>query len=188
MDVWKKIQLSPFVPPIWTLVGSVPGVAGPPGPAGPRGSSGLSSSIGLISIVTGITDGSSASVGIVGETVSASLASGSAVSLVADTAKTVTSISLTAGRWMVYGLVGYFGAATTVISYCQSGTSTTNNTLPAEQFRSLIYNQSTNTSPQMPCPPQFINVNGTTIVYLIARAGFTTSTCGGYGGILAIRI
>ena len=66
----------------------------------------VSRSTGVVTLangLAGVTTNSNAAAGIVGEYISSSIASGSAVSLTTGVSANVTSISLTAGDWEVYG-------------------------------------------------------------------------------------
>jgi len=138
--------------------------------------------------ITGVSDASDAATGIVGEYIESSIASGSAVSLTTATAKTVTSISLTAGDWIVDGVVAYKSAVTANTATNQSGISTTNNTIGAlgtycqdSPMAVLVADQA------YTLPSVRISISATTTVYLIAKSTFTISTNAAYGQIKAIR-
>lgn len=153
--------------------------------------------------IIGVTDASNASAGSVGEYVSSTIAAGSAVSILNATSKTITSISLTAGDWDVWGELIITGAATTKFTSLIAGISTTNNTLTTfpttsgstTQLKGPIDNASattfwrpgTNSTPIMPLSPCRINITSTTPVYLIANAEFTIDTASAYGKICARR-
>jgi len=83
--------------------------------------------------IVGTTTNNNANAGSVGEVVSSSVAVGSAVSLTtaagAFTGKTITSISLTAGDWNVFGIVGINMAATTNFTASAGGINTVADTL-----------------------------------------------------------
>jgi hypothetical protein len=144
--------------------------------------------------ITGVTDASNASAGSVGEYISATLSSGSAVSLTTFTAKTVTSISLTAGDWDVTGVMNMFFGATTNVVAAYGGASTTNNTLGANNtFTGTLYATTGAVlgdvlQTRSPIPMQRISISATTTVYLIAFASFTVSTVNAHGEIRARRI
>ena len=143
-------------------------------------------------VVSGRTDGIAASAGNVGEILSTTLASGSAVALVTATAKTVTSVSLTAGVWAVSGIVQYTSAGTTTSTRLDAVISLTNNTSTTLGTTALTrYNSSnTGTNPGygIPVGPVYLNLAATTTVYLVAVADFAVSTLSAYGQIQAIRI
>jgi hypothetical protein len=144
----------------------------------------------------GTNTNDAAAAGNVGEYVSATLASGSATSLVTATAKTVTSISLTAGDWDVRGCVAFTNTATTNYTVVSGGISQTANTLPtnmdldtASRFQ-LVKAAGTTGAGSFghnlaPCR---ISLNATTTIYLIAFATFSASTVNAYGWISARRV
>lgn len=141
------------------------------------------------SVMTGVTDASSAAAGKPGEVISASRAVAAAISLTSGTALTVTFISLTAGDWDIYGSVYFLPAGSTVISLIAPGTSLVDNTLGAEDH--YFQDKSTNTAGgtmHYPAPYRRLNVSGTTVVYLIAFASFSVSTCTVAGYISARRM
>src|SRR5579859_5624451 len=93
---------------------------GPPGPTGPAGPQGATGPTG--------PQGPAGSPGIPGTIVSSNQALGT-VSLANNTATNVTSISLVAGTWLLYGNVE-FGDNTTTYSSLQGWLSTTSATFP----------------------------------------------------------
>lgn len=138
----------------------------------------------------GITDGSSAASGIIGEMISASVARASAVTLTTSSPANVTSILLPAGDWEVEGTIGFANAATGV-SYYFAGVSTASATLPTSDNGGLFclpgsfgagYDASFPTG-RIP-----INSSGSTRVYLVGEANFTSGTMGGFGRIWARRV
>lgn len=147
-------------------------------------------------VLKGTTTNNSAATGIVGEYVSAVVLVGSAVSLTTATAKTITSISLTAGDWDVWGDFGPDGAATTVIQNISGGISLTNNTMPTEAADNatamtsgtVSFTIGTHSLPYYNLTPARISIASTTTVYLIMQLTFTTSTATGYGKICARRV
>lgn len=128
----------------------------------------------------------------IGELLTATRASASATSLTTATPKTITSVSLTAGDWDVWGVVDYIPAATTTTAYIQQGISQTDNTLGTQDtftacsggnlsgtvLGSLIAENT---------PHQRISLASTTTVYLIGNASFAISTLTAYGSIFARR-
>jgi hypothetical protein len=144
--------------------------------------------------VVGTTTNDDAAAGSVGEYVSATLAAGSATSLTTTTAKTVTSISLTAGDWDVDGAVNFLLGGTTNVVALYGGISTTNNTLGANNTFTGVTNAAAGivyspTYQVRTAPPiQRISLAATTTVYLIAYADFTVSTATAHGLIQARRV
>jgi hypothetical protein len=125
------------------------------------------------------------------EFVTNTVATGSSVSLTTATAADVTSISLGAGDWDVWGVVDYTPAASTSITNQTQGISTTSATLGAQDtFSSLtLAAEVPGASPEsaLPTPVVRLNLSTTTTVYLVAKATFTVSTLKAYGTINARR-
>lgn len=139
----------------------------------------------------GITDGSSAAAGYIGEVVTASLAIGGQ-SLTTNTAKTLTSISLTKGDWMISGNVGFTAAASTVPTKLIGSISTTNDVHATSpnggafaQIEATLGTASTNV---LTLAPMRVNITTTTTYYLVATATFTVSTLTGHGSVTARRL
>lgn len=141
----------------------------------------------------GVTTNSNASAGNVGEYINAELVAASRVSMTASVAKTITSISLTAGDWDVDGAVFFFPAATTTVNNYISNISLTNNTLDQtilSRWKKVTFGAGIVTGQD-----QFtvsthsrVSLASTTTVYLIGYTVFGTSTMEAYGSIEARRI
>lgn len=142
--------------------------------------------------IKGISTNTNAAAGSVGEYISSTVLSGSATSLVSATAKTVTSISLTAGDWDVSGFVGLLFAATTNTTFLAVSFSTVNNTNGGEGNIAILQYGAGGIVPgsqtQHPIQTIRVSLSGTTTYYLVANCGFTISTCGGFGTIAARRV
>lgn len=154
--------------------------------------------------IVGTTTNDNAAAGKVGEYISSVVLSGSAVSLVTGTAKTITSISLTAGDWDVWGELWLTGGGTTQITIIQAGINTVNNTQPTVPADGtsftidasgatttavgVIWTIGGTAAPNQPVNTCRISVSGTTTVYLIATVSFSVSTCSGFGKICARRV
>lgn len=142
--------------------------------------------------IVGTTTNDNAATGSVGEYVEATVASGSAVALVTATAKTVASISLTAGDWDVRGVVQYVSGGTTTSTLLDANISLTTNSSGTLGTTSLArYNSSnTGTNPGygIQVGPHRISIASTTTVYLTALGNFATSTLSAYGQINARRV
>jgi len=138
--------------------------------------------------IIGTTTNDSAAAGKVGEFVSSSV-SGAAVSLTTATGASVTSISLTAGDWDVYGALTYSLNASTVVAYLGGGASATNNTLPAANYYFLTsYTNVSGVAPTITIPRQRFSLSTTTTIYLIAFASFSVNTASAGGFIEARRV
>lgn len=142
--------------------------------------------------IKGTTTNDNAQAGSIGEYIQSTVASGSAIGMSSGTPLNVTSISLTAGDWDVWGIVGFTPAGSTAISSVIAGISTTSATLPANpQNGSYLYlplTFPTGTTPIAPVGQVRLSLSSTTTVYLVAQSAFSTSTNAAYGGIFARRM
>tara|TARA_R110000868_G_scaffold285682_5_gene546154 strand:- start:4271 stop:5128 length:858 start_codon:yes stop_codon:yes gene_type:complete len=144
--------------------------------------------------IVGTTTNNSAQAGSVGEYIESRVVQGSAVSLTTATSANVTSISLTAGDWNVSGMVAFDGGATTILQAATGGASSTSATLSGSlDYSSLCFgsggvvaNLIQNT--RIAIPTLRFSLSGTTTIYLVANAIFTTSTEVAYGQISARRV
>jgi hypothetical protein len=139
----------------------------------------------------GVTDASNAAAGYIGEVVSSTIAIGSATSLTTATGKTITSLTLSAGDWMVSGNIGFIAAAGTLPTVLTASISATNNTQATSpnsgafaQIATAFTAASTNV---LTLAPIRINISTSTTYYLVATATFTVSTLTGYGALVARR-
>lgn len=142
--------------------------------------------------ITGTTTNNDAASGIVGEIISATVASGSAVALTTATAKDVTSISLTAGDWDVWGTVCFTANALTTATVFQGGINTTTNTLPTPPGGGAYFQESLSvgaggTEPCHSVGMMRQSLSGTTTVYLDAQSTFAVNSMSAYGYIGARR-
>lgn len=133
---------------------------------------------------TGTND--SAGSGYVGELIQSVISTGSAVSISNGTAKDLTSISLTAGDWDVYGNinVAYTGNYTGLLVWCSLTSATTPDSSLLNQH-SNGSNGSNNIG--LPAPFFRVNIASTTTVYVSALAQFSTGSASMSGGIYARR-
>lgn len=141
--------------------------------------------------IVGTTTNNSANAGSVGEFVSSNVPSGSAVALTSNASANVTSISLTAGDWDVWGSVGIVTGGSTVVAGEQAAISTTSATLPTfpggggQYFFPLTL--PTGQGMLAPLGTTRLSLASTTTVFLVAQFNFATSTCSAYGFIGARR-
>ena len=138
----------------------------------------------------GTTAADNASAGTVGEFISSQITAASPVSYTTSgTVQNLTSISLTAGDWDVWGNIYYTPAGSTVLQRCLTAINTTTHTLPDN---SLVTDISLPVGTGVPfgttAPMQRINVSGAATAYMIADALFTTSTLTMCGIICARRV
>lgn len=142
--------------------------------------------------IIGTTTNNDTSAGNVGEFISSVIPFASATALTNVTAKNVTSISLTAGDWDVWGNVGFGGGGTTTVNTVIAWTGSTSATLPDPSlYNEVTYNPASAAfavgAIAFQVPTQRFSLSGTTTVYLSAYASFAVSTCTAYGGIYARR-
>lgn len=137
--------------------------------------------------IIGTTTNDSAAAGSVGQIISSSVPAASAIALTTITAANITSISLSAGNWNVYGnVIGVFtGNSTALQCWC----SLTSATVPDVSLTTL-FNYASTATLSVGGPTPYINVKlaAPTTVYLSAFVTFSTGACGGSGNIYAIRV
>lgn len=143
--------------------------------------------------IIGTTTNDNAAAGSVGEFVTSVIGSGSPVSLSNGTAANITSISLTAGDWDVWGNVGFTGNVLTTFFAGRGWISTTSATSPDPSlFSQQVYPTGptifTVSLPAFDAPALRFSLASTTTIYLSVLASFATNTCSGFGGIYARRV
>lgn len=140
----------------------------------------------------GETTTGSATAGNVGEYVESIITSGSATSLTTATAKTVTSISLTAGDWDIRINPSFIPAATTSVTQIGGYISLVNNTTDVTAGRWAQMPMAAVVSGgqgfSINVPPYRMSLSSTTTVYMVVSATFTVSTMTAWGIISARRV
>ncbi len=129
--------------------------------------------------------------GAIGEHTSSVIVAASAVTLSTGATKTVTSIALTAGTWIVSGAVAYGGGAITgTITQAHVATVT-------DAVTGSVLGESWFLSPTMPTaasnssiaiPPFRVVLTAAASRYLTATGTFTVGTMSAYGSIVATRM
>ena len=146
--------------------------------------------------IIGTATNDNANAGNIGELIESRVARGSAVSLSSNVTANVTSISLTAGDWDVWGAVGLTANGTTSFTRFDSAISTTSATFPTFGASGGDAYARLNTAAIVPAStidfifplsPIRMSLSGTTTVYLINATTFSASTTGAYGYIGARR-
>lgn len=167
-----------------TVLSASPTFTGTPVLATPSATSlTFTSTTGLV----GTTTNDNAAAGSVGEFVSSNIAAASAISISSNTPKNLTSISLTAGDWDVWGN-GVVVSAGNSMTETFVGISTSTGTQPDLSLVAQYLTSLTNMgSMGLNAPMQRISLSGTTTIYLVVTAVFSTSTATMYGGIYARR-
>jgi len=139
----------------------------------------------------GTTTNDNADAGVVGEFVSATRAVVSGVALTTATGATITSISLTAGDWDVFGRVGMYNLTAATWTYFYGAISTAPTSFGTEDYTvdkpdgasAAIANF------QFVVPQQRISLAATTTIYLVCSPGFVGgSGVVGFGSIGARRV
>lgn len=135
--------------------------------------------------IVGTTTNDNTAAGKVGEYVESQIVIASHISISNSTAKDLTSISLTAGDWDVWGSI-YFefsGLSTSYISWVSSTSATfPDNSLLAENS----YPAATGLNVGLPVVMRRFSLSGTTTIYISAFGVFTTGT-GNISGIISAR-
>lgn len=136
--------------------------------------------------IVGITSGAAITAGSIGEQI---VGTGTAVSLVNGTAKSITSVALTAGNWLIYASAALQPAGTTTVSAVYVGVSATTNTLPAIPFyagnniASPAGDVEAFTAPVFP-----VNNSGSVTYFCVMVANFAVSTATSTCQMTAVRI
>ncbi len=142
--------------------------------------------------IIGTTTNDNAAAGSVGELIESEIQSGSPVSISNNVAKDITSISLTAGDWDVWGTIAFIPAASTVIGIQDSWINITSATPPVKPNKGAYLNDSrvfpASSGGTFPIGMKRLSLSGTTTVYLSTQTNFTVSTCTAYGYIGARRV
>lgn len=139
---------------------------------------------------TGVTSGAFKAAGTVGEIIQASVAQGSAVALVNTVAKTIMSVSLTAGNWNCWGELAFTAGATTTMTALIGGLNTTTNALPGTGTGGMVYQTlpfTTGGTNVFPIGTSLFYSASPQTIYLIADAGFGTSTLSAFGNLICQR-
>lgn len=138
--------------------------------------------------IQGVTDGSGALAGVVGQIVQSVIASGAAVSLTTNVVANITSISLTAGDWDVWGNISFIPGGATL-----GPTDGWINTVSATVPNSSLYagDQITVVAPTAArgycVPGQHFTLMSTTTLFLSCVASFSVAAQTVCGGIYARR-
>jgi hypothetical protein len=132
-----------------------------------------------VASLTGTATNDNAPAGAVGEEINASA---SAVSLVSTTAKTIATLSLTAGDWEVEARVKFNYAATTTSTWRAAGISLTTNVMPTtltDTTALAIQSGAITTAltgPALPTGAARESLAGSTNIFCVAQSTFATST------------
>ena len=141
--------------------------------------------------VLGRTDGNNSGSGYVGQIITSSVAFVSGVSLTTNQAKNITSISVTAGNWLIIGNV-LISNGSGDLEAAYGGINTTTNTLP-DNSTIMAWNGSSSDDVNdfggaVSVPEGVVSISSTTIYYLVGEAVSSGGTNTGSGYITAVRI
>ncbi len=136
-------------------------------------------------IINGIITVSAAAAGVVGEIISSTITAASATNYTpSGSIQNLTSITLTAGDWDVYGCFGM--TAGVQLATLQGGLSLVSAGLPNLETRAFAAFPAGVVNGGVTAQPMTVNVSTSTIVYLVVDATFTNATIM-YGQIYARR-
>lgn len=142
--------------------------------------------------VKGNTDGLVVPAGYVGEVIKSFVAQSSAVALSLGQPKTVTSITLTPGNWLLGGIVSYTTSGAFTGTTLISGISTaTNSFVGTTEGDNMLYNNafpSSGSDEPTVIPAYPINISVNTTYFLVGDAVFSVGTISAYGKIQGVRI
>lgn len=137
--------------------------------------------------INGVTDGSTATAGYVGELIQASVLFASAISLTTATPADITSITLTAGDWDIYGNVTatFTGNYNDFSCWCSSTSATS----PDPSMLAHVSDKIIGGGDEGQATPTLhVSLSTTTVFYLSSQVNFTTGTASGCGKISARRV
>lgn len=138
--------------------------------------------------LSGTTAGIPAPAGAVGQILTNFVPSGSAISLTSGIAANVTSLSIPAGNWLIWGNVAIMGSATN-LSSANMWSSTTSASVPdSSLFSGLLTGASMFSGCALSIPQEIYNFSSTTIVYLSCISTFASGTATAAGSLQAMRI
>jgi hypothetical protein len=138
--------------------------------------------------IVGATSGSHVSAGYVGEVInSIVLATAPITGIPNNTPFNITSIPVTAGRWLIYGLMGTYAAGTSTLIAASGAASLVSATLPDFAFTSSANDTLTDGRVNLPIASTVYFFSTTTTVYLVCASNYTGSAIG-YGFIEALRV
>ena len=136
--------------------------------------------------IVGTTTGVDPSTGNVGQEISSNIPYASPVSITSTNIKNMTSISLTAGNWLIYGNINFVNTGTNITSI-SCGIGTVSGAFP-DASQTGFYTGPAILQMSLVCPFVRLNVSTTTTVYIVGTATFGAGTTNMNGGLYAIRI
>lgn len=141
--------------------------------------------------LVGTATNNNAAAGSVGEVIESQILAASAVALTTSTTANITSISLTAGDWVVWGNFNLTPAGASSISFQSAGITSTSATLPTRPASGAITWQTLamggGAVNDGPVGMVRFSLASTTTIYLVIQVAWTTSTMAAYGYLGARR-
>lgn len=134
----------------------------------------------------------SASAGNLGEFISSTVLDAAQVSLTTNQSSNITSISLTAGDWDVWGNIRFVVGVGTLPTVLLGWIDSVSATPPTEPNGGAYFRYGlafpASVSQSFPVGMRRISLSSTTTIYLSCFATFTVSTLGAYGFLGARRV
>lgn len=137
------------------------------------------------------TGGSAAAAGKIGEIITSSVTSATTTGVGATGVYgNVTSISLTAGVWLLTGVAGFQENGATLTTSLSAGFSTSSSGGTLGTLDPAVYNNLVSSTSDLvaPVPDLDVNISSTTTYYLNTRFFYTAGTPKHYGKISARRV
>ncbi len=136
--------------------------------------------------IQGRTDATTVPAGYYGQIISSNIPFASPVSIPGTPAKSLTSISLTAGTWLIFGNIN-FTANGVVMNETLSGINTVDNTLP-DQSQVSVGSPNSVDSAGSCAPIQFVSISTTTIYYIVGAHGSASAGPTMCGNLIGVRL
>jgi hypothetical protein len=137
------------------------------------------------------TDGLSPATGKIGETLQASQGTFTATGVAASGSYgSVTSVSLSAGLWIIHGVMSFEENGAVLTQGVSAGLSDTSNgsNVGAFGFSRHAYQIISGENPQFSAPPKLVSLSGATTYYLNSKFDYTSGAPRHKGEIWAVRI
>jgi trimeric autotransporter adhesin len=142
---------------------------------------------GFSNALPGSTSGTGVAAGFIGQIITSNVPFGSAVALSNSVAANVTSISLTAGNWMISGIIIYTDT-NTGFQVFSSGISSVSATLQEPYVELAPESSTVGSQAGVPVNNIFVSLSSSTTYYLVGSAAFISGAVTAFGQITAIRI
>lgn len=144
--------------------------------------------------ITGVVDGSSAGAGKIGQVLTSTVIASSPTSISNGVRTDITSLSLTAGTWLLWGQIEVIGASSAIATANEiyltvtAGDFATGAVEGQTYFRNGTLPSVATPKGVVSCVPFQVAISGTTTYYLKSKVDFSPGTMSGCGSITALRI